>query len=109
MKRITLPLAPDISASSRLWGMAGWLSLASGWWFLLALVLWACFIRPEPRSLALTAQFLMTSPALAAAGSALLLAGCGLLRHAGAGGRILAITCATACLWLSATALMAAL
>ena len=54
--------------------------LAIAWWLLLAVLLWACFLRPPPRSLAHTVDWFSTpQPITTFAIAALLGGGCCLL------------------------------
>ena len=57
---------------------AGLHLIAAGWWTLAALVTWACFLRPPPRSLALTLQWFQQHPWIAVACAAAMLSGAAL-------------------------------
>jgi hypothetical protein len=61
----------------------GRLATGLGWWGLLAAVLWACFLKPPPRSLAGTVDWLLTTPlALTVAGGLLAVGAGATLVHA---------------------------
>lgn len=74
-------------------------ALALAWWSLLAMLVWVCFLREPPRSLALTvAWFAMPRPPLLIAVLVLLLAGALRARLPGPGRGVGLVSAATALL-----------
>ena len=75
--------------------------LLAGWWALLARVVHACFLRPPPRSLELTLQFLVDQPGPALALILSLGAGSALRIVLGSRNLLDALSLTTALVWLA--------